>query len=181
MTRQVLLVATWLLALAPAALAHSFNVVMVVPADLEQGVRDDITTALLVASEERDSHANEESDGHLGGLDVYFTLAGPNQSDRIAAADPDILILTLREELQSDDAIKLTPLPASTPKAAAFLARPAAPDLAPFGERFAARTGSAPGSEATTAYIAARQIDLAVRAIGGVDDRAALERLLSGD
>jgi hypothetical protein len=171
-------VATWLLALGTVASAHSFNVVLVVPADVSTAVRADMTSAFLVASEERDGHADEESDGHLGGLDVYVTLAGQDQRDLIVAADPDIVVLTTNTGALPDGAVALIPLPASSPKAADFLARPAANGLAPFGDRFVTRAGTTPGPEATLAYIAARQIDLAVRALGGVEDRAALTRLL---
>lgn len=180
MNTRIILATAWLAAFAPAALAHSFNVVMAVPGDLAQDVRRDMAAAFLVASEETDSHANEESDGHLGGLDVYFTIAGSDETARINAAGPDILSLPLNGDATFGDAVVLGPLMAGSPQGAAFLARPAAPGLAPFAARFAARTGRAPGPEASAAYTAARQIDLAVRALGGVDDRGALENLLNG-
>lgn len=178
MTRQILLVAAWLLAVAPAAWAHSFNVVMVVPDDLAQGVRDDMAAAFLVASEEQDGHANEESDGHLGGLDVYITLAAVGDRARIDAADPDILALPLAGEARSGDAVILRAIDAGSPKAAGFLNRAAGAGFSPFADRFATRTGRTPGTEATAAYLAARHIDLAVRELEGVEDRAELANLL---
>ena len=181
MTRQIILIFAWLLATASPTLAHSFNVVMVVPGDLSQDIHRDMVLAFLVASEERDAHANQESDGHLGGLDVYITIAGPDERDRIQAADPDILSLPLRGDATFGDAVTFGPVNTTAPKAVAFLARPAAPGLAPFEQRFTARAGQTPGPEATAAYLAARQIGVAVRALGGVDDRAALARLLNGD
>ncbi len=178
MTRQILLASAWLLAFAPAALAHSFNVVMAVPDDLAQNTRSDMAAAFLVASEERDGHANEESDGHLGGLDVYITLAGISDSARIASADPDILALPLNGTAQSGDAVVMGPMDASALDAVAFLAKASGAGFAPFAERFTARTGRAPGPEAHAAYLTARRIDLAVQAQAGVSDRAALANQL---
>ncbi len=178
MTRQILLVAAWLMAFAPVAWAHSFNVVMVVPDDLTPGLRDDMAVGFLVASQERDGHANEESDGHLGGLDVYITLAPVSDHARIKAADPDILALPLAGEAQSGDAVILRAMDANSPQAAGFLNSAAGGGFAPFATRFSDRAGRTPGTEATAAYLAARRIDLAVRQLQGVDDRAKLADLL---
>ncbi|PCH66864.1 MAG: hypothetical protein COC12_12365 [Rhodobacteraceae bacterium] len=172
------MVAGWLMALAPAAWAHSFNVVMVVPDDLAQGLRDDMVAAFLVASEERDGHANEESDGHLGGLDVYITLAAMGDRARIGAAGPDILALPLAGDARSGDAVILRAMDVGSPQATGFLNSAAGVDFAPFADRFADRAGRAPGAEATAAYLAARRIDLAVRQLQSVDDRAKLADLL---
>jgi len=52
--------------------AHSFNVGFMAPLsgpDAQQGER--ALDGFLLATRERDSHAFEESDGHLGGLDSY--------------------------------------------------------------------------------------------------------------
>jgi hypothetical protein len=178
MIRKILLASACLAALAPAAWAHSFNVVMVVPDDLAQGARNDMAAAFLVASEERDGHANEESDGHLGGLDVYITLATVSDRARIDAADPDILALPLAGDARSGDAVVLGAMAADSSEATEFLSRPAGAGFAPFAARFSDRAGRAPGAEATAAYLAARRIDLAVRALESVDDRAELANLL---
>jgi hypothetical protein len=174
MIRKTLLAGACLMALAPAAWAHSFNVVMVVPDDLAQGVRDDMAAAFLVASEERDGHANEESDGHLGGLDVYITLAAMGDRARIDAADPDILALLLAGDARSGDAVILRAMDAGSPQATDLLNSAAGAGFAPFATRFSDRAGRTPGVEATAAYLAARRIDLAVRELEGVDDRAKL-------
>ena len=55
--------------------AHSFTVALIAPSsgtNMEIGghVRD----GFLRATRERDSHPDEESDGHLGGFDVYLVL-----------------------------------------------------------------------------------------------------------
>ncbi|MCF6327549.1 MAG: hypothetical protein L3J21_09700 [Devosiaceae bacterium] len=56
------------------ALAHSFNVTLIIPLsgpDEAQG--EQFLDGFMLATRERDGHPNEESDGHLGGLDVYVT------------------------------------------------------------------------------------------------------------
>ncbi|VAW22753.1 hypothetical protein MNBD_ALPHA11-1099 [hydrothermal vent metagenome] len=56
------------------ALAHSFNVTLIIPlsgTDKAQG--DQFLEGFMLATRERDGHPDEESDGHLGGLDVYVT------------------------------------------------------------------------------------------------------------
>ena len=178
MRKTMIVAGVWLMMLAQGAAAHSFNVVMAVPGDVAARTRADMTAAFLVASEERDGHANEESDGHLGGLDVYFTLAAVDQAARIRAADPDIVSLPLGGDAAMGDAVVLDRFAAGSPVIAGFLAQAADPGMAPFTNRFTARYGRAPGAEAVAAYAAARQIDLAVRALGGVEDRTALKKLL---
>jgi len=57
-----------------SAIAHSFNVTLIIPLsgpDEAQG--EQFLDGFMLATRERDGHPNEESDGHLGGLDVYVT------------------------------------------------------------------------------------------------------------
>jgi outer membrane PBP1 activator LpoA protein len=93
-----------------AANAHSFNVALLVgqsgPAASEG---DQIRDGFLLATRERDSHPDEESDGHLGGLDVYFfvvegrddplagvrALLGQRTIDILAVTGPDVLVETV--------------------------------------------------------------------------------------
>ncbi len=178
MKARLIFACAWLVASAPVALAHSFNVVIAVPDAVSQQTRDEMSAAFLIASEERDGHDNQESDGHLGGLDVYLTLSALRDTRRIAAADPDIVSLPLNGDAAAGDAVVLGALSLASPQAIAFLAGAAGPGFDPFARRFAARLGRAPGPEAAAAYVAARRIDLAVRALGGVDDRAGLKDLL---
>ena len=78
--------------MATGAFGHSFNVALVVPA----GERVQAMQAFLLASGERDRHANEESDGHLGGLDVYVSVVEMDADvaglrENVVAAQPDII------------------------------------------------------------------------------------------
>ena len=50
--------------------AHSFNLVFIAPFSNMSG--QSTLNGFLLATREQDSHENEESDGHLGGLDSYI-------------------------------------------------------------------------------------------------------------
>jgi len=50
--------------------AHSFNLVFIAPLADMSG--QSALNGFLLATREQDSHENEESDGHLGGLDSYI-------------------------------------------------------------------------------------------------------------
>lgn len=166
-------VATAMLAvvtLSTAAVAHSFNVTMVVPA----GGVEQATQGFLVASGERDSHAGQESDGHLGGLDVYFSVFEVENFDtlraRVLASDPDIIALVgaeladngVQAAFDGADAWLLPVYAVSAPARREFL-----PD-------------DPTGDVAQLSYVAARLIDLAVRAQGGADDSDALRAVVAG-
>lgn len=51
------------------ASAHSFNLVFIAPITTFSG--QSALNGFLLATREQDSHENEDSDGHLGGLDSY--------------------------------------------------------------------------------------------------------------
>jgi len=169
---------------SPAA-AHSFNTVFILPEVLAEETKADVLVAFLLATEERDAHANEESDGHLGGLDVYVTPLSLNSGAAILGAAPDILAAPLsdpnelREILKTSRAALVGPLDPESAASAGFLARSEGGELPPFADRFRAQTARQPGPEAILAYLAARRIDRAVRRLGGVDDMAALQELLA--
>ncbi|MCF6273460.1 MAG: hypothetical protein L3J37_09790 [Rhodobacteraceae bacterium] len=69
-----ILVSTFMIAGASGAQAHSFNVLIVGENLAETGAYN----GFRLATRERDGHANEESDGHLGGLDSYIFMAEPS-------------------------------------------------------------------------------------------------------
>ncbi len=177
------------LATAPMARAHGFNVTVLVPA----GTAAEAQNALLLASGERDRHDAEESDGHLGGLDVYFTLISETYlvlplRPIVMESEPDIIVIlagALRgrgfQGMLDDAGPAILKLAAISPEAARrFLSGGSPPGLEAFAPRYRALYQRAPGPVATLAYIAARRIDAAVRQLGGVGDRAALASLLGG-
>jgi len=163
------------------AKAHSFNVGLVVAlaeppgADIRQ-VRD----GFLLATRERDSHPDEESDGHLGGLDVYLFVVDPGQEplsgvrallqreqiDILAVIGPDQAAAEIRPLVAGSQAVLLAP------------GRLRSASTAAFTSAFEAAFGYPPATPAAEGYNAARRIDAAVRPLGGVGDRAALRRAL---
>ncbi len=57
------------------ALAHRFNVALVIPLSKAASVQGrQIRKGFMLATTERDGHPDQESDGHLGGLDVYVAV-----------------------------------------------------------------------------------------------------------
>ena len=174
-------------AIAPAidpARAHRFNVALVVPASNAGPAQGrQILDGFMLATAERDSHPDQVSDGHLGGLDVYVTVIDGTADrtkdiiDIVTRADIDIVAafgseptLTLVGKLLDGAKVALL-LPGQSP-----FSRPDLPAVAAFIAAYQARYGARPSRQAAQGYNAARRIDLAVRAQGGVDDTAALIR-----
>jgi hypothetical protein len=62
---------------AAPALAHEFELLLVAPPEATEAVLGQMRAAFLIASHERDSHPDETSEGHLGGMDVQLTLSRP--------------------------------------------------------------------------------------------------------
>lgn len=164
------------------ALAHSFNMVLLAPEDA--GLRDAMRQAFLIASAERDSHIGQESDGHLGGLDVYLSFADPAEGQAIASLNPDILAdplgqlspAALADMAQDVGAAGLGTTDPAAPMAMRMLQQALDPAQPSFATRY--RNGG-PLAQAEAVYLAARRVDLAVRALGSVDDRDALDMQLS--
>lgn len=160
-------------------LAHEFDLLLLAPAAATQSDLDDMRAAFLIASAERDSHANETSEGHLGGLDVQLTLVSMDKLPADAA--PDFVVAPFAEAGDAQVAAVAAPGDAVVVDARVLAApAPAERDgLAPFAERFLTETGRVAGQAALGTYRAARAVDLAVRAVDSVDDRAALRRALA--
>ena len=154
---------------ANPALAHSFNVALMVPGP-DRGRQ--ILEGFRLATAERDSHPDQESDGHLGGLDVYVTVID-EQGDGLAALGTiDIVAAfvaesTIRRLLDEENTAVL--LPGQTP-----FAEPGLPAVAAFISAYEKKYGRKPTSQAARGYHAARRIDVAVRAQGGASDTALL-------
>ncbi|MEC5289097.1 hypothetical protein VSX64_00270 [Aurantimonas sp. C2-6-R+9] len=171
--------------LVSPARGHSFTTVLIVPPDTPDAARSEIVAAFLLAADERDGHADEESDGHLGGLDVYLVPVRAGELADIANAAPDVIAALLPVEAGLDDvaqatgAVMVGPLDPDGATAGAFLRGAAGNELAPFAKRFVAEMGKAPGDGAIASYLVARRIDEAIRELGGVDDRERLRALLS--
>jgi hypothetical protein len=168
--------ASTLLAAAPA-LAHRFNVAILAPA---AGVADpdfnQFRSGFMLATTERDAHANEESDGHLGGLDVYVALI-----DETAPLGPDaleaeiVVVYSARTQAGLIMAVQargipILMMPGDTP----FERAPGSAAVSAFSGAYVNAYGTQPTVFSAHGYTAARRIDEAVRAQGGVADRTAL-------
>ena len=178
------LIALSVLTISPA-FGHRFNVALVIAQSssaMDRGL--DIRNGFMLATTERDSHPDQESDGHLGGLDVYVTvidkqediaagiqrLTGQGTADIVAAFGPEKTLTMISNLLDGKNLALL--LPGSSPFSNSEL-----PAVAAFGAAYKQEYGGKPTSYAAQGYNAARRIDKAVRAQGGVDDRASLLRV----
>lgn len=166
----------WLAAM-PAG-AHGFRVGFIAPVSgPEARVGASARDGFMLAARERDGHADEESDGHLGGLDVYLLIVdagkGPESvraSIRELVAGREIEFLTgifppgLAESIRSRI---VGGLPYFVDTVGNSAANAATMDGEPFAAAFAATFGRAPDRAAFRGYGAARAIDRAVRAVAG--------------
>ena len=164
--------------------AHDFRIALVVPLSGPEAKRGrEIRDGFMLATAERDSHPEQHSDGHLGGLDAYVALLDANgdalaelrslvdrgEVDIVVGFGPEAERSRLRALLEGTRAI--LPAPGRSP-----FAKPRGPGVGAFITAFQGIHGRAPGIDAARGYHAARRIDAAVRAQGGVDDLAALRR-----
>lgn len=82
-------VAPLLVSVAGGAAAHSFKTAFIAPMSGAQAdIGRDALAGFMFATAERDAHPDQESDGHLGGLDVYVLVVD-------AAADTDLLLTSI--------------------------------------------------------------------------------------
>lgn len=170
------------------ALAHSFNVALVIAlsGDAEAGGRQ-VLAGFMLATAERDSHPDQESDGHLGGLDVYVTVI--DGSGDIAGAvrhaatqgQADIVVSFGSETMPPETggpvegAKAVIPPPGQPP-----FASPGSPGVAAFIAAYQGAHGARPSASAARGYNAARRIDAAVRAQGGTRETDLLRRHFEG-
>ena len=183
---------------AGEARAHGFNIGFVAPLSgptAHQGRQ--ALDGFLFATRERDGHAFEEADGHLGGLDSYviridtgrgleavrrqlgeliqdggvFFLTGVSVSGTLAASG---VVLDPGQAIFID--VANSPVYRSAAKAPESLVTK---DKVPFPAAFRDANGSDAGANAVTGYIAARFIDAAVSAVeGDFSRRGAMDRAL---
>ena len=147
------------------ALAHSFNVALVLPTPSAQ--EEQFHMGFMLATTQRDSHPDETSDGHLGGLDVYVIVV---QVLEAVADDIDIVVVAASQ--QAFDTLTAVQLRlGQTP-----FAHSDQPGVARFISAYKAAYGMAPTVDAAQGYNAAQRIEVAVRDQSGVDDKALLVR-----
>lgn len=156
---------------AASAAAHSFTTLLVAPAAGEQAeVGKQALDGFLYATRERDAHANETADGHLGGMDVYVRRVEPAAVASMAAEADEVEAAA--GFLDADLSRRLAPLLGGRVAVVLDLdnfppADPTDMDGRPFADVFEQAYGYAPTGAAVAGYRAARAIDRAVRAVGG--------------
>lgn len=166
------------------AVAHGFNVGLIVPSSVSMpGASLQILNGFKIAALERDSHPDQESDGHLGGLDVYLTLIDEHNTftggieQHIPLEDIDIVAAVV----SNDTRLMLEGLQLG--KSTALLFPGAVPSLnsnQPGVKAFVAvykqKHGTGPSPLSAYGYDLARRIDSAVRSQGGVKDISRLRQ-----
>jgi ABC-type branched-subunit amino acid transport system substrate-binding protein len=180
------------------ARAHGFNVGFFAPLSGPNVLRGrQAVDGFLLATKERDSHAFEESDGHLGGLDSYLItidsgidsaivrgrleelLRGEGLAFLSGVSVPEIftatgIILDQRQTVLVDAV--------DSPVYRSAISDPSGlvtMDGTPFPAAFRTAYGYEPDADAIGGYLAARFIDAAVSAVDGrFSQRDALRRAL---
>ncbi len=189
---RTILAVTAILLSVSLAKAHSFNVALLISqsggATASGG--DQIRDGFLLATKERDGHPDEESDGHLGGLDVYLFVAEARDDpmagarallqqtaiDIMVVIGPNLSIETVRPLTAGSHTVLLAPGQTPFPASTGAIQTPA---VRAFIDAFKAEYGYVPSPSAAQGYNAARRIDAAVRAQGGVSDQMALRQALT--
>lgn len=179
-----LLIVTLTGGLTQPAAAHEFTVAIVgegTAADTEARVAE-VVRGFIVAADERDGHANETSDGHLGGLDVQIRVLPPaaeidellgfpkDPADIAFLPGPATSVIGVGGTVLGPDTVIVRPgaLPPREKREASSFAR-----------RFTALFGRAPTEAAEQGYNAARRVDRAIRLHSGLEPRAAIEAALA--
>lgn len=161
-----------------AVQAHSFSLSVITVGDDATARLESAVRGILLASQERDSHADEESDGHLGGLDVYIVaqpVDGAAPVSGLVGASPEIIdiAVVLGPDALAQQAISGIEFPTVAIRPGTITAGLADPG-SEFATRYETAYGTKPNEAAIEGYNAARRVDLAVRPLGGAEDRDAL-------
>lgn len=163
--RSILATFLMLVGLSGPALAHSFNVSLVLPASPPQA--NQFHTGFLLAARQRDAHADETADGHLGGLDVFINVI-PSVAD--LADDTDIVVVFAKQPHFNATAPIMLRLGQSP------FAQANNPGVVRFIAAYKSAYGTLPTEDAAQGYNAGWRIETAVRAQSGIDDKALLQR-----
>lgn len=167
------------------AMAHEFTAAILVTGEESAERLAEAVDGFLLAADERDGHADETSDGHLGGVDVQVLplpqqMAGqvkgligtpsaltdvvvvvgpaPEAVDGLAPIGPDTIVMTVGK------------LPRGWQDLAGATS---------FASRYVAKYGKAPTEAAAQGYNAARRLDVAIRPLDGLEPRAAVSSALA--
>tara|TARA_R110002124_G_scaffold76438_1_gene204819 strand:- start:5740 stop:6366 length:627 start_codon:yes stop_codon:yes gene_type:complete len=170
---------------AQKALSHEFVVALRAVGMEQETVLPDALRGFLLATAEQDGHAGETSNGHLGGLDVYILaqpdglIAGIPDLKTAPGDGPDIIVVigsndavATEIEKTGSDSVVISP---GTLSSANNWPVDNTQDPVGFAARYASAFSQPASRWAAEGYNAARRIDAAIRSLGGVSNRAALE------
>ncbi len=163
-----------------SAQAHSFQVaILQSPEVANTRAARHFVDGFMLATTEQDAHANQESDGHLGGLDVYVTLFEATPISELTALGMDIVVLNSAEPFQgmvgsAPEGGNPTPI-ILFPQTSLFEQMPDIEGIDTFRAAFLNAYGTQANRFSAAGYNTARRIAVAVRAQGGVADQSALE------
>lgn len=170
--------------LSGSAQAHSFTAALVVAGEDREARLAEAVQGFLLAADERDGHANETSDGHLGGVDVQVLPLPQEAAGRVTGlvgtpdAAPEVVVVfgtaaAVGEVTETYGTGSVVLSPGTPPEGwEAELGDDS------FAVRYRKAYGAAPSLTAALGYHAARRLDEAIRPLDGVSPRPALEAAL---
>lgn len=167
MTLRKLTLSAVLVALGGWAAAHEFTAGLIVTGPRAPERLADVVNGFLLAADERDGHAEETSDGHLGGVDVQILPLPPEIGTGIKglyrrrAGSPDVVVV-----FGNADAPTLPP-GALVVEAGALPPEPVWRQ-GKFASRYRAVYGKPPTRNAAQGYNEARRLDHAIRPLDGL-------------
>lgn len=168
--------------------AHEFLVTLRAVGMERQSILVSAMRGFFLATTERDGHPAEESNGHLGGLDVYILLEPINVADHFPelknppADRPDIVVVIgpqnaadMQLNTFGNEVLSMRPgIIASSNRWS--MEDSDAPGN--FAARYRSTYGLPADQWAADGYNAARRLDDAIRPLGGLNDLATLKRAL---
>lgn len=151
------------------AAAHEFTAGLVVAGPRAAPRLAEVVNGFLLAADERDGHAHETSDGHLGGVDVHVLPLPREAGAGIGGllgnpSDPPDVVVVF-----GDAPVSPALLPPGIPVVRSGTLPPDAErERGDFAARYRAAYGSAPTRDAARGYNEARRLDLAIRPLDGL-------------
>lgn len=180
------LLAGWILTAGAgqSAFAHEFTAAIIGGNPVSDTLVEETVRGFIVATDERDGHPDETSDGHLGGLDVQIRVLPETAADSIdqlvgTPTDPAEIAILLGPERPATERVERVVGPDTILIRPGRLPSRRIRDSSDFGERFRDLFGRLPTDAAAQGYNAARRIDAALRPHAGFSERAALEAALA--
>ncbi len=175
-----------MLAAGPAA-AHEFTAAILSVGEGREARLAEAVRGFLLAAEERDGHAGQTSDGHIGGVDVNILPLPAEAAGAVGDlngrpdATPHVVVVVGPEKEASaamaEASANSAVLRPGTLPARAVWTDAAAADS--FAERYRSAYGTAPTEAAAEGYNAARRLEVAVRPLDGTEPRAELASALA--